>query len=340
MGYRLVQAAGRGLACLGPVSGLLSDRFDSRLSLPTVAVFGAALVGWMCSPVIPLLGLRRADRGEPDRLRHVRRTELLLHHGARAGPAARRGVRDAFTPPELRHRPVDRRIFFALMIAVLAGGLTVTLTAGLHRQASRWPSLIRLGPCRRCRSPVRRGPGREPGAAPAAAADALASPGREPARPDRSGVLPRSDLRAVPPGADRGVRRGHRPFGAGRARLAAARHPPGRARERPSVPSRGRAGAARCHRPRLRLRPHRHRPRPGTRSHRHGLRPGVTASGPTVSGPGPAPAPPSRPHRPRRHRLRPHRSGPAASGPTASGPTASGPTASGPTVTGRKRNSQ
>ncbi len=59
---------------------------------------------------LPLLGVRADHRAERDRRRHVRRTELLLDHGQRAGQAPGRGLGHARDLPELRHRAVDRGV--------------------------------------------------------------------------------------------------------------------------------------------------------------------------------------------------------------------------------------
>ena len=101
-----------GFLASGPVAGILSDRFGSRgIATAGAAVAGASFIGLMLLPVsFPFLGIRADHRGERDRQRHVRRTQLLLDHGQRPGPAPRRGLGHALHLPELRHGAVDRRV--------------------------------------------------------------------------------------------------------------------------------------------------------------------------------------------------------------------------------------
>ena len=83
-----------GFLVSGPVSGILSDRFGARgFATAGMVVFGGSFVGLMLLPVnFPYWAFALLHRRERHRQRHVRRAQLLLDHGQRAGrgSAARR----------------------------------------------------------------------------------------------------------------------------------------------------------------------------------------------------------------------------------------------------------
>jgi hypothetical protein len=135
MGYRLV------LAVLVVTVGRLGDMFGRvRIYNSGFVVFTVAsvllsfdpfeggrgalwLIGWRLlqavggamlmansAAILTDAFLRRAHRRERDRQRDVRLAELLLDHGQRPGPAARRGLGHALDLPELRHRDFHRSV--------------------------------------------------------------------------------------------------------------------------------------------------------------------------------------------------------------------------------------
>ena len=196
---------------------------------------------------LPVLGFRPADRRKRDRRRHVRRTQLLLDHEQRPGPAPRRGVGDAVDVPELRYRAVHRGVLLAddrgpgEHPAQDADGRPATAgRPARHRAPRRYPAAgfvaVRGRPRR---EPATASAGREPGAAHALRFG--------PADHHRQAVLPGTDLRAVPPRPGRGVHRGRRAVGRCRGRVAVARGP--RARPGARGPAREAPGGRRTGRP-------------------------------------------------------------------------------------------
>ncbi len=215
-----------GFLVSGPVAGWMSDTFGSRgIATAGMVVFGGSFVGLILLPVnfpYPAFALLIALNGIGSGMFAV--TQLLLHHGQRPGPAARRGLGHALDLPELGHGPVHR--------AVLLGH---DRRAGQPPAADpvQRPAPARRG--RRSRAPgrqpatglvaVRRGARREPAGPPAGRPGCPGhAPGRRPADPHRPRVLPQPDLRPVPARPDRGVRLRRRPVSAGRPGLRPPRH--------------------------------------------------------------------------------------------------------------------
>ena len=223
-----------GFLASGPVAGHLSDRFGSRgIATAGMVVFGGSFVGLLLLPVnFPYwaFAVLIAANGIGSGMFAAPNSSSIMGSVPARQRGAASGMRSTF---QNSGTALSIGVFFSLMIAwpgqQPAGDAHRRPPApgrpARHRSSDRHPAAGVVA--------VRGGPRREPGAAPARVGRCAGVPsGREPARPDRPGVLPGPDLRAVPPGADGGLRRRHRPVGAGRARLAAARRPPGRAPKR------------------------------------------------------------------------------------------------------------
>jgi MFS family permease len=197
--YLLPLTAGFLLA--GPVSGHLSDRHGTR----TIATCGADPVDRFLPRIarvareLQLPGLRRAAHPQRHRTRHVLGPQHLGDHEQRARGAPRRGLRHACHVPELRHRTLHRCVLLPDDLG--PGGITT----GSAQQRTERPGCTRIYRCQ-CRPPtagqhvVRGFPGQQPDPAPARTNRRTAHPARaQHRRPDGHTILPRSDLRTLPP---------------------------------------------------------------------------------------------------------------------------------------------
>ena len=104
-----------GFLVSGPLSGWLSDRTARAPSPPAVCCSSAAaFVGLLLLPTnFSYRAFAAADLPERRRVGAVRRAEHDGDHEQRPGAPARRRLRHARHLPELRLRPVDRRVLLA-----------------------------------------------------------------------------------------------------------------------------------------------------------------------------------------------------------------------------------
>lgn len=148
---------------------------------------------------LQLPDLRRAAHPQRHRTGHVLGPQHLGDHEQRARGTSRRGLRHARHFPELRHRTLHRGVLLPDDLGL--GGVTT-------RRAQQRTDRPRCTPTYRCqgRRPtagqhfVRGFPGQQPDPAPARTDRRTAHPARaQHRRPDGHTILPRSDLRTVPP---------------------------------------------------------------------------------------------------------------------------------------------
>jgi len=198
-----------GFLVAGPVSGYLSDRFGACLRHRRSAA-GRRRVHWAAGAAgrLRLHRLRQPVAAQRDRPGDVLGAQHLRDHEQRPTRATGGGLRHALDLPELRDRPVHRRV---LLADDRRPGHLAAVDA--HRRAARPGRAGRRGGERRAPAAgehaVRRLPREQPGRSPARAdrgAELAASAQRGGA--DRQAILPRADLRPVPPRPGDRVRRG------------------------------------------------------------------------------------------------------------------------------------
>ena len=214
-----------GFLIAGPVSGHLSDRFGARpFATGGLLVTAAAFAGLMLIPVdfpywlfallIFMAGIGQGLFASPN-------TSAIMS----SVPASQRGVASGMRATfQNSGTSLSIGVFFSLMIV----GLAAALPCHARRRAACPGRPARRGRGRRApatrQHPVRRVPRHQPDRQPA---QALRSPAHAAAaqrgRAHREGVLPASDLPAVPPRADHRVHRRDRHGAGRRARVADAR---------------------------------------------------------------------------------------------------------------------
>ncbi len=216
-----------GFLVAGPLSGTLSDRFGARgFATAGMVVFGGSFIGLMLLPVdFPYwaFALLTAANGIGGGMFAAPNSSSIMSSVPARHRGAASGMRSTF---QNSGTALSIGAFFSLMIAGLASypaqdadeRPAAARGPARHRASRRYPATGVVA--------VRRRPRGEPAAAPAGrqpgAADA---PRHGAADHHRQAVLPRTDLRAVPPRPGGGVHRRHRAVGGCRARLAVARGP-------------------------------------------------------------------------------------------------------------------
>ena len=214
-----------GFLAAGPVSGYLSDRLGSRgLATAGALLFAGSLLALALVPIdfsYWIFAVLIAVNGGG--VRHVRLAELVLDHGQRPGPPARRRLRHARDLPEQRHRRLDRGVLLAhdRRSGQQPAAHPHRRTAAARRAGrGRRPRRIAATRLLAVRRPARR----EPDPAPAAAHRRAARPHHRPAaRAHRPDLFPHPDLRTVPLRPGRRLRVRRRTRGARRAGVGAAR---------------------------------------------------------------------------------------------------------------------
>ena len=226
-----------GFLASGPVAGILSDRFGSRgIATAGLAVFGGSFIGLMLLPVdfpYPAFALLIAANGIGSGMFAAPNSSSIMGSVPARQRGAASGMRATF---QNSGTALSIGVFFSVMIAGLASSLPKTLASGLQHQGVPSGVAHQIGSLPPVSSLFAAVLGVNPLGHLLAARGVLSvAPGRGPADHHRPGVLPRSDLRAVPARPGRGVRPGHRPDRAGRPGVRAARRP---ARPRRRTPAR------------------------------------------------------------------------------------------------------